>query len=88
MATHQHLRFGRYIDQKESGASWWQIPIACEKLFMGKAGGSAREYNLSRQMSGVSSCSTLKIKKIKKNGGDIHTVPLSCLYFWAQSSYI
>ena len=28
----QHHRFGRNIvRQKESGSSWWQIPIACVK---------------------------------------------------------
>ena len=28
----QHHRFGRSIyHQKESGSSWWQIPIACVK---------------------------------------------------------
>ena len=80
----QHHRFGRSIyRKKESGSSWWQIPYSLRKTTLGKAGGSAREYNLSRQMSSVSSSGTFvnREETAKK-----HIIPLACLYFLAKSA--
>ena len=75
----QHHRFGRSIyHQKESGSFWWQIPIA-----LGKAGGSAREYNLSRQMFSVSSSGTFVNREETSKE---HIIPFLCLYFLAQSA--
>ena len=52
------------------------------KTTLGIAGGSAREYNLSRQMSSVSSSGTFVSREetAKKH------IPLACLYFLAKSS--
>ena len=59
----QHHRFGRSIcRQKKKKKKKWLFLVAnsnsLRKTTLGKAGGSVREYNLSRQMFSVSSSGT------------------------------
>ena len=53
------------------------------KTTLGKAGGSAREYNLSRQMFSVSSSGTFVNREETSKE---RIIPLLCLYFLAQSA--
>ena len=53
------------------------------KTTLGKAGGSAREYNLSRQMFSVSSSGTFVNREETSKE---HIIPLLCLCFLAQSA--
>ena len=53
------------------------------KTTLGKAGGSVREYNLSRQMFSVSSSGTFVNREETSKE---HIIPLLCLYFLAQSA--